>query len=185
MSGTLIVQNIQGPSSGANANKIIIPLGQTLDASAGFVPPAGSVVQVVQGYNSGKYGVTGTSWASLVTSPSITPTSASNKILVCLSTMVSRGLSNSSAYFQVRRGASTSLLQSGQLMHFSHWNDYSVGTQNNTTWQYLDSPNTTSPVEYQVFGASDGASTAAVIGGRASDGEHNCGVNWILMEIAG
>jgi hypothetical protein len=47
MSGTLVVQNIQGPSSGANANKIIIPSGQTLDASAGFVPPAGSVIQVI------------------------------------------------------------------------------------------------------------------------------------------
>ena len=47
MAGTLTVQNIECPSSGANANKIIIPSGQTLDASEGFVPPAGHVVQVV------------------------------------------------------------------------------------------------------------------------------------------
>jgi len=32
MAGTLTVQNLQGPSSGANANKIIIPSGQTLYA---------------------------------------------------------------------------------------------------------------------------------------------------------
>lgn len=47
MVGTLTVQNLQGPASGANANKVIIPSGHVLDASAGFVPPAGSVVQYV------------------------------------------------------------------------------------------------------------------------------------------
>ena len=44
MAGILTVQNLQGPSSGANANKIIIPSGQTLDASEGFTPPAGYVI---------------------------------------------------------------------------------------------------------------------------------------------
>lgn len=49
MAGTLTVQNIEGPSSGANANKIIIPSGQTLDASGGtLVPSAGQVVQVLK-----------------------------------------------------------------------------------------------------------------------------------------
>lgn len=46
MASELIVQTLRGPASGANANKIIVPSGQTLDASAGFVPPAGAVVQV-------------------------------------------------------------------------------------------------------------------------------------------
>jgi hypothetical protein len=31
MAGTLTVQNLQGPSSGANANKIIVPSGQTIE----------------------------------------------------------------------------------------------------------------------------------------------------------
>lgn len=52
MAGTLTVQNLQGPSSGANANKIIVPSGQTIDASAGtLVPSAGQVVQSVHGTN--------------------------------------------------------------------------------------------------------------------------------------
>jgi len=42
---TLQVENLIGQTSGSNANKIIIPSGQTLDASNGFIPPAGSVVQ--------------------------------------------------------------------------------------------------------------------------------------------
>ena len=45
MAGTLTVQNLQGPSSGANANKIIVPSGHTLDASSGLVPAAGQIVK--------------------------------------------------------------------------------------------------------------------------------------------
>jgi hypothetical protein len=45
MASEIIVQTIKGPTSGANANKVIIPSGQTLDASNGFVAPAGSVIQ--------------------------------------------------------------------------------------------------------------------------------------------
>ena len=52
MAGTLTVQNIQGPSSGANANKIIIPAGQTLDASGATLRPSDGVVQFKQLYNS-------------------------------------------------------------------------------------------------------------------------------------
>ena len=46
MASEIIVQTIKGPTSGANANKVIIPSGQTLDASEGFIPPAGHIVQV-------------------------------------------------------------------------------------------------------------------------------------------
>lgn len=45
MSGTLTVQNLQGPTTGANANKVIVPSGHTLDASEGFTPPTGHVVK--------------------------------------------------------------------------------------------------------------------------------------------
>ena len=49
MVGTLTVQTIQGPTSGANANKVIIPSGHTLDASgATITPSAGQIVQTVQ-----------------------------------------------------------------------------------------------------------------------------------------
>lgn len=40
MASTLIVQNLQGPASGANANKIIVSSGNT------FVPSVGQVVNV-------------------------------------------------------------------------------------------------------------------------------------------
>ena len=47
MASELTVQTLRGPTSGTNANKVIIPSGQTLDASNGFVAPAGSVIQSV------------------------------------------------------------------------------------------------------------------------------------------
>jgi hypothetical protein len=37
MASELIVQTLKGPTTGANANKVIIPSGQTLDASAGSI----------------------------------------------------------------------------------------------------------------------------------------------------
>ena len=51
MASELTVQTIKGPTSGGNANKIIVPAGQTIDASAGtLVPSAGQVVQYQQKY---------------------------------------------------------------------------------------------------------------------------------------
>jgi hypothetical protein len=46
MASELTVQTLRGPTSGANADTILIPSGQTLDASAAtLVPNAGYVVQ--------------------------------------------------------------------------------------------------------------------------------------------
>jgi hypothetical protein len=45
MASEIIVQTLKGPASGSNANKVIIPSGQTLDASAGFTPPTGHVIK--------------------------------------------------------------------------------------------------------------------------------------------
>ena len=45
MAGTLQVENLIGPTTGANADTVLIPSGQTLDASSGFIPPAGYTVQ--------------------------------------------------------------------------------------------------------------------------------------------
>ena len=48
---TLHVENLIGLSSGGNANKIIVPSGQTLDASNGFISPNGYVLQVKRGFD--------------------------------------------------------------------------------------------------------------------------------------
>jgi len=84
MAGTLTVQNIQGPTSGANANKIIIPSGQTLDASSGtFIPDPGAVVQTVSGFGGDNTTITTTNtFTDTNLSLAITPKYSTSKLIV-------------------------------------------------------------------------------------------------------
>ena len=78
MASELIVQNLKGPASGSNANKIIVPSGHTLSA-------AGHIIQTVIGPEYGtETSLTSSSFAVVSSSlaASITPKSATSKILV-------------------------------------------------------------------------------------------------------
>jgi hypothetical protein len=79
MAGTLTVQNLQGPTSGANANKIIVPSSHELYA-------AGHVVQVVQStLGTTASGATGSGTDTYYDSglqATITPKSVDSKVLV-------------------------------------------------------------------------------------------------------
>ena len=80
---TLHVENLKGLSSGGNANKIIVPSGQTLDASNGFVAPAGHVIQMQSAQLQGSSGQSSsTSYVDTGLSINITPKFATSKILV-------------------------------------------------------------------------------------------------------
>jgi len=82
MASEIIVQTIKGPTSGANANKIIIPSGQTLDASEGFVPPVGTVVNVSTEHTDGNTITSSTTYVSTGLSVSYTPKKAGNLIII-------------------------------------------------------------------------------------------------------
>lgn len=71
---TLHVENLKGLSSGSNANKIIIPSGQTLDASEGFTPPAGHVVNVTRWTTSSFNGSTSSNAFVTLATTSLTAT---------------------------------------------------------------------------------------------------------------
>jgi hypothetical protein len=116
--------------------------------------PAGSVVQVVQGVlrpsdNGGFFlTTTSTSFQSALLNASITPTSSSNKVLIMVA-------------FQVYGGGRASIYQDGT----TNLGDSNYGfarIQKGNGWHeqtivYLHSPNTTSSVNYKLYGASDGA----------------------------
>jgi len=140
---TLQVENLIGPTSGANANKVIIPSGQTLDASNGFVAPAGSVIQVV---NTNFDTLQTFSSASSVDTGlflSITPKFASSKILVNFNAHLS-GNGVSQGFIQLRRGDGT-LLGPDEIF-FGRVGDVYVMNG----YQKFDSPNTTSTVTYKI-----------------------------------
>jgi len=106
MASELIVQTLKGPTSGANANKVIIPSGQTLDVSSGTFTKAietGEVLQVVththngaySGSNSGTGGTIGYGTGITYTTFSFTPKSASSTLLFQSSVMQAYETTNS------------------------------------------------------------------------------------------
>jgi hypothetical protein len=88
MASDLTVQTIRGPGSGANANKVIVPTGQTLtleDKLAYNNLPAGSIVQVITNTITPTYITQAVSSFAEVSSTfrtSITPRFATSKLLL-------------------------------------------------------------------------------------------------------
>ena len=84
MASEIIVQTIKAPTSGANANKVIIPSGVTLDASAGTLkPPAGHIVQAVSHSWSSETNTTSSSYVDVQGgSMSFTPRYSDSTIVV-------------------------------------------------------------------------------------------------------
>ena len=127
MAGTLTVQNLQGPTSGANANKIIVPSGQTLDVSGGtFTPSAGQVVQVVQTYNasSGYIQTTSTTLVGSGITRAITPKHSDSLILVSFSVSMVH-----SDYANYVRGRMYVKVGSGSYAAMPNANTYHIGYQ--------------------------------------------------------
>ena len=180
MASEIYVETLKGLTSGANANKVIIPSGQTLDASAGgFTTPAGHVIQVVQQVLASQTDSTSTTMIDTGLSASITPSSTSSKILI---TVNHRTFKNSAA-----QGMDMQLLRDstnlGEIVR-GHMYDGTTGEINSAvTFCYLDSPSSTSSVTYKTqFSHNNGNGGTIRVCGDPSGG----GRDFItLMEIAG
>ena len=139
--------------------------------------PAGSVLQVVNATYSTATTNTTSTYAATGLSASITPTSASNKILVLVN-HADTGLN------QANNGAKFALYRNGSsVMQFSNQEGYvqmGAGTLNivqGPSTSYLDSPATTSSVTYATyFGVQGGTSVVVQRDGTTS--------TMTLMEIA-
>jgi len=82
MASELIVQTLKGPTSGANANKVIIPSGQTLECSSAVVAP-GSILQTVEYVQtSGSLVTSSSSRIGTGVEVTITPNSASSTFII-------------------------------------------------------------------------------------------------------
>lgn len=155
MAGILTVQTIQGPTSGANANKVIIPAGQTLDASAGsLLPSVDGVVQVKMAKTTTTSEFTSTTFISTPLSVTITPKYADS--IIRLEILSSAYWTNSAAnqiyiYGTIyRNGTNLGVAGPNALGLFGAHGDY-----NNYVRPFVfgteDSPNTTSSVTYQMY----------------------------------
>jgi hypothetical protein len=189
MAGTLTVQNLQGPASGANANKVILPAGHTLDTSGGtLVPSAGQVLQVKQGATVGTvdFNQSLTVNATIYTGPTITPVSTSSKILIMAqhSTELATGSAGSvsgayyvwTSIYEGNTQLSGGINNTGSLANaHGHYNP--VNSRQGASGSILYSPNTTSPLTFYI---------------KCSGGSNVGSVRWLfygcamtVMEIAG
>jgi len=189
-----------GTLSGLAANSYVIDVaaGSSLDLSAGAVLPTGSILQVVSTTKTDVFtaSLSGRSFSSNVTGleASITPSSASSKILVTLHMSALR-TDSSDVMFKLRRdstdiavGDSAGTRQ--QLTGgFANVTTGSIVTQNMGA-QFLDSPASTSALTYgvQLFNPSSSTRTVAVnrtLGDTDDTGFGRHVSTITVMEVAG
>ena len=171
---TLHVENLKGLSSGGNANKIIVPSGQTLDASNGFVAPAGHIIQVLSTTTDNSFGITSTSLVDTGLSLTITPASTSSKILIFANMYeVFKQSTTTSPMFAISRGGTIIGDHQGATLAYTAGNEYE-----NIQIQYTDSPSTTSATEYKIRFKSSNGNLVYINGDNTQS-------HLTLMEIAG
>lgn len=175
---TLHVENLKGPTSGANANKIIVPSGQTLY-------PAGHVIQTVSATTADFIPRTITTSASFVTTGydlTITPTSTSSKILTRFSMSTGHNSAGQYSYYRIYTSHNGGYY-TGAEAHMGnpiHWN--TMGGE------ALDSPATTSAITYSIYMKISGGATTYAGWDTFSSGAYTNdqnGNSFTLQEIAG
>jgi hypothetical protein len=166
-----------------------ISAAQTVSASSittGTLPsarlPAGSVLQVVQSTVNIQIGTSSRSMVTTGLSASITPSSASNKILVVLNTNCDTGNSNAMCGVTIYRGG-TNLATALGTTNFSP--NYAGSSRIITAINinYLDSPATTSSVTYTPYFNNPTGSTSSTVYFN-SVGIEGAITTLTLMEIA-
>jgi hypothetical protein len=182
MASELTVQTLRGPTSGANANTILIPSGQVLDASAGFVAPAGSVIQVVEATRTTvlSYTTNNPTFTTFV-SGSITTTKPNSKIFISCNVPVYHAGNGSnwsiSQYYKLFEGASVAqAYEHAGLM---------AGTEAAYQWhfQHLTGSKSSGTYSYSMGGALTANSGTMSVARSVSGFQTK--VSLIMMEIAG
>jgi hypothetical protein len=134
--------------------------------------PTGSILQVVMGTTTTSTTTTEVGGTNTALSVSITPKSASNKILV-ISDSAQMNHSNSLGGSELRLRRDSTDLNANAVIYFG-----TSGSNLNIpmSLSILDSPNTTSSVTYRTRISTGNASNATTVAGRQ---------NIIVMEVAG
>lgn len=191
MASELYVETLKGLTSGANANKVIVPAGQTL-----YAP--GHVIQVVQTtFREGvSFTLNNTFSAMTQLNTNITPSSTSSKILIRLCSYVTSDSDSTNPYpgFRFIKDSSPITLAIGTTTSSRKELTGAAGETGNsysgTVYlgaEFLDSPSTTSQITYGVEYTGYSSRTFNVGSSGINDG--NSGsvtlTTLTLMEIAG
>jgi len=135
--GTLTVQTLQAPTSGANANKVIIPSGQTLQLTDNLRyedMPVGSVLQVATTMWNSETQSTSQSFTDVADSSiSFTPKLATSKLVISASHQFQ--IYSTSSYYA---GGMTRIVHDGTALDFQsqtyecYDEDYGLSSGTNT-----------------------------------------------------
>jgi hypothetical protein len=146
--------------------------------------------QIVQIVKTDVFTTSSTSFVDITgLSATITPRSASNRILVIISAYAGPNGSNFTCFGKLVRGATDIAIGDarGSATRASFSSSYPTGN-NSAFWglNFLDSPATTSPITYKVQAAAESGSTLT-LGGSSGSGNsfnQNTPIILTLMEIA-
>jgi|TARA_B100000085_G_scaffold282880_1_gene312376 hypothetical protein len=156
---TLHVENLKGLSSGGNANKVIIPTGQTLEVADNIRyddMPAGSIVQVADGSTSTYTTTSSTSFVATNLACTITPRFANSRIHLRVTGSVWFGTASASGNYAIPtiyRG-STNIGVGGSYNALAFYGAHGTGYETwdrMITFEQIDVPNTTSSTTYTVY----------------------------------
>jgi hypothetical protein len=172
---------LYGTGSGAITRRAIGTTGQVLSVSGGVptwtTPSSGAVVQVKSFFDNTNNTSSSTTYTDTAITLAITPTSASNKVLVIISASIYTLKSGAQTLGNTKllRGATT--LYTDQVTPYIVFGGSGSKEQNmRVTQVYLDSPATTSATTYKL-------QFAAESGGNIGTNTYSGGSTITLMEV--
>ena len=148
--------------------------------------PTGSVLQVVQTYKTDSFSTNATSYTNVTgLSASITPTSATSKILVMVSVFID-GYQNQNFIALTRNGSLVGQSTAGSSFNSlaNAWGQNSGSDGETLVANYLDSPATTSALTYQVQAARQNSGSSPLLINVVVNGTYGGVSSITLMEIA-
>jgi len=152
-----------------------IALQNQLSGLASSSMPTGSVLQVVQGHATGTTAVSSNTFTATTLFATITPSSASSKVLIDITAFLQLNASAVHGVITVYRD-STNL--GGTYGFGNFYSDTGGFTETFCGLNYLDSPNTTSAITYKFYIRRDST-------GTVTTGNTNRVHSITLSEIAG
>ena len=145
----------------------LIKLNSNSYTSGSSFLPSGSILQVVKGsVATSDLTINSTTLTATGTSVSITPTSTSSKILVSVTFNGGKNGANDGGGFSIFRDGTTNLASGSNDYHLVY-DSHTTNRHDTIHIEFLDEPNTTSSVSYELYHRKYNSSTAKVAGSFA------------------
>lgn len=142
--------------------------------------PPGPVIQHVHSRDDTTRTTLSDTYVTATAAVTITPTSASNRVRIRVTTTMAHSSASGAVYLTLYRDGVTELTPVGRDAMAIHVNG--ANSPLTASFEFVDSPATTSAVTYNLFFHENGQGTAA-IGGRSSDGAFDAYTLMVAEEI--